>query len=930
MQPRPILKTAAKPAPNSIYYDPKDFAEVKDLFKLLADDLLREFTALPKMDWTGKPQKETKLDVDAELPFRLKESLKDISQMKFCVDILSIRHLKIEFPHLRQTLGEMQCGMLNDRELREPIWNTVESIEAYLKDIESRREGLKSFAEMLNEEALKFLKREGKPKEMTTRLNELDREEELFQHQIKLIRAGGPDGNKYIVHFPLRILFPEERGNFDDVDPHAFAEGAYDNILLGRTRPQRRVVNKVDRQEVNRADGAYDQRRVVNNVGWQEVGQGVANASPQYQNFGPNLAAYNPAAAGPYDQPPNMNIRPAGYVAQQPYQMRQHAQAVPAGGRGAMKRNPYANAQFAPGDQYQGVQQQNIGGYGYAQFQGVPQQNPGFVGYAPFGGMMQPANGFAGNLGAQKDSDEGMLNKQAPPNKGMSAMFMKKPAGGWPNSGRKDDGGERPRPKDSEEQEGNGSACTLAAFRNPHFKLDSDAGDDDKEERKKSKSNKSAPGWGAADGNANQDGGWEKKNNNGGLEKNNNNDGWEKNNNNNGWEKNNNNNDGWEKTNNNGGRRRKDANGWNNDDAAKNASGGWGQDNPGGSANKDAGGWGNNDTATKASSKTSEKSGNAGGWGSPSERDNRSRRGTPNVDPKTHVKPYWKDWNKPPRDEDADVKKYNGPRDAYKYPALPHPAVPDNKAKDRDHGIQAGRGAEYAHKCRQPIYIDSMEKPYAAFTFKYRSKGAVEKILDIKIDDMDLKKMKYQVEYDKLMNQPKNKLVEDLAKMRMGLDRQAPTAAPSNIGLPQNSGWGDGSNKSSSQKGNNDQGSNNGWANTSSKKQASKQGWGNSAQNNQAYGNWGDGANNAREGGDNNAKWDGDNNNKNDAADAGPVKPTNKYNSWAGEKFKSASKAEVAKSHEHFKDQGGLQDARKINEQKQTKWGDDPVDAMFW
>ena len=915
MQPGPILQAAAKPAPKRCYYDPKDYAEVKELFELLADDLLREFTAQPKRDFLGNIEKQTKLDVDSELPFRLKECLKDVNIMKRCVEIISHRRFNLLFPHLRKTLGEMQCEMLNDRDLRQPIWNTVESIEAYLKDIESRREGLQNFATTLNEEAMKILDRESHPKDLTERLHELDREVELFQHQIKSIRMRGHNPNARIVHFPLVNLFAQKRGNFDDINPHAYDEHAYDSASPRAKNPKPRVVNNMGRQESGRADGAYDQRRVVNNAGWQEVGQGVANAGPQYQTVRPIPGAFNPVEVGVHDLPPNMNIRPAAYGAQQPYQMRQHAQAVPPGGWGAMKQTPYGNAQFAPGGQYQGVQQQNMGGYGYAQFQGGPQQNPGFVGYAPVGGILQPANRFPGNMGARHDPDEGMLNKHAPANKGMSAMYMKGPAGVWRDSGRKDDGGERPRPKDNEEQKGSGSAYTFAAFRNPHFKLYSDAGDDDKEEDKKvksKKSDKSPPGWGAAAGNANKDGGWEKKKDN---------DGWEQ-------EKKKKKNDGWAS---------EPADAWGNNDAGKNDGGGWGQDNAGGSAKKSDGGWGNNNTATKASSKTSEKSGSAGGWSRPDERDDRPRRGTPNTDPKTHVKPYWKDWNKPPHDDDAYVKKSNEPRDAYKYPALPRPAVPDNKAKDRDHGIQAGKGADYAHKCRQPIYIDSMEKPYAAFTFKYRSKGAVEKILDIKIDDMDLKKMKYQVEYDKLMHQPKNKLVEDLARMRMGSGRQT-SVAPSNDGSPHNGNWGGCSNQSSSQRGgwgDNDQGSNNGSDNTPTKKQASKQGWGNSAQNKaapnndwnkQACGGWGDGANNAGECGDNDAKWDGDNN-KNDAAD---VKPAKKYNPWAGDKFKEASKAEVAKSHEHFKDQGGLQDARKFNEQKPAKFGDDPADKVFW
>ena len=39
------------------------------------------------------------------------------------------------------------------------------------------------------------------------------------------------------------------------------------------------------------------------------------------------------------------------------------------------------------------------------------------------------------------------------------------------------------------------------------------------------------------------------------------------------------------------------------------------------------------------------------------------------------------------------------------------------------HQVKAGRGAMYQHTLGRPEYLDSMEKPYAVFVFKYRSKG---------------------------------------------------------------------------------------------------------------------------------------------------------------------------------------------------------------
>ncbi|KAL1867576.1 hypothetical protein Plec18167_008576, partial [Paecilomyces lecythidis] len=67
------------------------------------------------------------------------------------------------------------------------------------------------------------------------------------------------------------------------------------------------------------------------------------------------------------------------------------------------------------------------------------------------------------------------------------------------------------------------------------------------------------------------------------------------------------------------------------------------------------------------------------------------------------------------------------------------------------HQVQLGSAAEYAHKIRQPAYIDNLEYPYAKFIFNYRTQGiyippyrchiknnailgAIEQLLGIKIE----------------------------------------------------------------------------------------------------------------------------------------------------------------------------------------------------
>jgi hypothetical protein len=190
------------------------------------------------------------------------------------------------------------------------------------------------------------------------------------------------------------------------------------------------------------------------------------------------------------------------------------------------------------------------------------------------------------------------------------------------------------------------------------------------------------------------------------------------------------------------------------------------------------------------------------------------------VNSKAHIKPYFNDWNKPPADEDfAAYRKRDTPREAYKYPALPRPAVPSNEAKDKSYGVQAGKGADYSHKCRRPVYVDSMEQPYAVFTFKYRSKRVVEKILNVKVDEVDSRKIQQKIEFQKLMQAPKDRIADELARRRMGQDRQRAPAAETKKaddgwsnqggGAANNNAWGAESKKSSSQRG----GSNHDWQN---------------------------------------------------------------------------------------------------------------------
>lgn len=102
----------------------------------------------------------------------------------------------------------------------------------------------------------------------------------------------------------------------------------------------------------------------------------------------------------------------------------------------------------------------------------------------------------------------------------------------------------------------------------------------------------------------------------------------------------------------------------------------------------------------------------------------------PTTDPtRPWIKPYWKDIartsspssnNKGGRQED-DI--YITAAEALL--TLPNAAA---SARGLSHQVQPGRGALYYHRSGRPVYVDSLEEPWAVFVFRYRSRGEWEEL----------------------------------------------------------------------------------------------------------------------------------------------------------------------------------------------------------
>jgi len=116
-------------------------------------------------------------------------------------------------------------------------------------------------------------------------------------------------------------------------------------------------------------------------------------------------------------------------------------------------------------------------------------------------------------------------------------------------------------------------------------------------------------------------------------------------------------------------------------------------------------------------------------------------RGTPD---EPLVKPYWGDWNIDKKGYGAaargkvdSVFHSNHPRDPYIAEAYDMPSICSQYAAANGLQVQTktGKGARYCHRTARPTYLDTMESPYAVFTFKYRTKDVLEKILTTNVEE---------------------------------------------------------------------------------------------------------------------------------------------------------------------------------------------------
>ncbi|KAK3117935.1 hypothetical protein LTR53_000227 [Teratosphaeriaceae sp. CCFEE 6253] len=302
-----------------------------------------------------------------------------------------------------------------------------------------------------------------------------------------------------------------------------------------------------------------------------------------------------------------------------------------------------------------------------------------------------------------------------------------------------------------------------------------------------------------------------------------------------------------------GGSPQNDAGGWGATDQKDHSAGSWGGDQAANGWDVDKaksqrtgspyggndGGWGNDGNPQ-----------NDGGWGSPAKSAGRQsnkaqqhwgNETTPgDATLQLQPKPYWSAWQQnstPHEAADPNTKKRREePRQPYHYPAPQLPAVPSDKVNGASHGVQPGKGADYSHRCHRPNYMDEMAAPYAVFSFKYRSKAALEKIIRRDVA-AETDAVVEQVEREMLLMMPRDRLVEQMLKLRSpgsGADvgSAKKLASQAGWGADNAGGWGSGDNnpRTPSHKG------------SSNKGGSAAGGWG-GADNGDTGNSWGGGGN---------------------------------------------------------------------------------------
>lgn len=92
-----------------------------------------------------------------------------------------------------------------------------------------------------------------------------------------------------------------------------------------------------------------------------------------------------------------------------------------------------------------------------------------------------------------------------------------------------------------------------------------------------------------------------------------------------------------------------------------------------------------------------------------------------------------------------------------------------------EHQVRAGAGTTYGHVVGRPEYIDTLDKPYAVFRFKYRSRAILKAMFGDEVPDhghltIHTSTSKAKRQKEKLEAVPKDELIEKMLKLQTKLE----------------------------------------------------------------------------------------------------------------------------------------------------------------
>ncbi|KKZ62960.1 hypothetical protein EMCG_02670 [[Emmonsia] crescens] len=147
-----------------------------------------------------------------------------------------------------------------------------------------------------------------------------------------------------------------------------------------------------------------------------------------------------------------------------------------------------------------------------------------------------------------------------------------------------------------------------------------------------------------------------------------------------------------------------------------------------------------------------------GNWNA-SDDNNQSSSWNQNTDPSPNVQPFTASPNRPQEPPMRQIRDFSQSCSSYQpvfvSPMFSEPArdepplytVPESvaRAESLTHQVQLGPQAKYIHRIRTPEYLDTMDKPYAEFIFKYRTADVIQNKFQVTVaSDIDEERRKLE------------------------------------------------------------------------------------------------------------------------------------------------------------------------------------------